>query len=48
MDAGSELLRAAGPVIAALAAVLLFDRMTRRRGLDPPGFRAPLRRIASP
>ena len=46
MDAGSELLRAAGPVIAALAAVLLFDRMTRRRGLDPPGFRAPLRRIA--
>jgi hypothetical protein len=46
LDPAMELLRAAGPVIAALAAVLLFDRMTRRRGLDPPGFRAPLRRIA--
>lgn len=46
VDPAMELLRAAGPVIAALAAVLLFDRMTRRRGLDPPGFRSPLRRIA--
>lgn len=45
MGAG-ELLRAIGPVVLALAAVLLFDHMTRRRGLDPPGFRVPLRRIA--
>lgn len=41
-----ELLRTLGPVVAALAAVLLFDHMTRRRGLDPPAFRMPLRRIA--
>jgi membrane protease YdiL (CAAX protease family) len=40
-------LRTLGPVAAALAAVLLFDHMTRRRGLDPPGFREPLRRIAA-
>lgn len=46
MDAGRELLRTIGPVAAALGAVLLFDQMTRRRGLDPPGFREPLRRIA--
>jgi membrane protease YdiL (CAAX protease family) len=42
-----EALRTIGPVAAALGAVLLFDHMTRRRGLDPPGFREPLRRIAS-
>jgi membrane protease YdiL (CAAX protease family) len=41
-----EALRMLGPVVAALGAVLLFDHMTRRRGLDPPGFREPLRRIA--
>jgi membrane protease YdiL (CAAX protease family) len=41
-----ELLRSIGPVVAALGAVLLFDHMTRRRGLDPPAFREPLRRIA--
>ncbi len=45
MDAGQEVLRTIGPVVLALAAVLLFDHMTRRRGLDPPGFRVPLRRI---
>ena len=42
-----EALRTIGPVVAALGGVLLFDHMTRRRGLDPPGFRAPLRRIAA-
>lgn len=42
-----EVLRTIGPVAAALGAVLLFDHMTRRRGLDPPGFREPLRRIAA-
>ena len=42
-----EWLRSIGPVMAALGAVLLFDHMTRRRGLDPPGFREPLRRIAA-
>jgi membrane protease YdiL (CAAX protease family) len=41
-----EALRMLGPVVAALGGVLLFDHMTRRRGLDPPGFREPLRRIA--
>lgn len=46
MDAAGEILRTVGPVAAALGAVLLFDHMTRRRGLDPPGFRVPLRRIA--
>lgn len=42
-----EALRTLGPVAAALGAVLLFDHMTRRRGLDPPGFREPVRRIAA-
>lgn len=42
-----ELLRILGPAVAALAATLLFDHMTRRRGLDPPGFRDPARRFAS-
>ena len=42
-----EALRTIGPVAAAAGAVLLFDDMTRRRGLDPPGFREPLRRIAA-
>lgn len=46
MDTGGEVLRTIGPVVLALAAVLLFDHMTRRRGLDPPGFRVQLRRIA--
>lgn len=42
-----ELLRLFGPVVAALGAALLFDRMTRRRGLDPPGFARPERRVAA-
>lgn len=42
-----ELLRLLGPVVAALGAALLFDRMTRRRGLDPPGFARPERRAAA-
>lgn len=42
-----EAVRTIGPVVAALGAVLLFDHMTRRRGLDPPGFAEPLRRIAA-
>ncbi|MEO8275092.1 MAG: type II CAAX endopeptidase family protein [Thermoanaerobaculia bacterium] len=42
-----EILRTAGPATAALAAALLFDHMTRRRGLDPPGFREPTRRFAA-
>ncbi len=41
-----EALRTLGPAVAALAAALLFDQMTRRRGLDPPGFRDPARRVA--
>lgn len=47
MDAGKELLRTVGPVVAAAGAAWLFDHMTRRRGLDPPGFRTPARRIAA-
>jgi len=42
-----EALRTIGPAVAALAAALLFDHMTRRRGLDPPGFRDPARRISA-
>ncbi len=42
-----EVLRTIGPAVAAAAAALLFDHMTRRRGLDPPGFREPVRRIAA-
>lgn len=47
MEAGKELLRTVGPVVAAAGAAWLFDHMTRRRGLDPPGFRTPARRIAA-
>ncbi len=42
-----EAVRTIGPVVAALGAVLVFDHMTRRRGLDPPGFAEPLRRTAA-
>lgn len=38
------LLRAAGPLALALLAAWAFDRMTARRGFDPPGFAAPWRR----
>lgn len=41
-----EALRAVGPALLALGAVLLLDRRSRRLALDPPGFRDPLRRIA--
>jgi membrane protease YdiL (CAAX protease family) len=40
-----ELLRQAGPAALAAAAALYLDRRTRRLGLDPPGFREPLRRV---
>ncbi len=43
MTAGA-LLRAFGPVVLALLAAGTFDRMTARRGFDPPGFAAPWRR----
>jgi membrane protease YdiL (CAAX protease family) len=39
-----ELLRAAGPALLALLAAWAFDRLTARRGFDPPGFAAPWRR----
>jgi membrane protease YdiL (CAAX protease family) len=41
-----DLLRAIAPVLLALGAVVWFDRRCRRRGLDPPGFREPARRVA--
>jgi len=39
-----ELLRVAGPALLALLAAWAFDRLTARRGFDPPGFAAPWRR----
>jgi membrane protease YdiL (CAAX protease family) len=41
-----EALRALAPGLLAIGAVLWFDRRCRRRGLDPPGFREPARRVA--
>lgn len=41
-----DLLRGLAPGLLALAAVVWFDRRCRRRGLDPPGFREPARRVA--
>lgn len=41
-----ETLRALAPVLLALGAVFWFDRRCRRRGLDPPAFREPARRVA--
>ncbi|HVT60456.1 MAG TPA: CPBP family intramembrane glutamic endopeptidase [Thermoanaerobaculia bacterium] len=39
------LLRLLGPLAAALASAAVLDRMCRRKGLLPPGFRAPWRRL---
>jgi membrane protease YdiL (CAAX protease family) len=39
-------LRLFGPLLLALAAVYLVDRLTARKGLLPPGFRRPGRRAA--
>ncbi len=36
-----EWLRTVGPVLLAVATAFAVDRLTVRRGLDPPGFRAP-------
>jgi len=36
-----DLLRAIGPAALALVAVLVIDALTRRRGLQPPGFQIP-------
>jgi membrane protease YdiL (CAAX protease family) len=41
-----ELLRTGLPPLAAVGATVAFDLATRRRGLDPPGFREPARRVA--
>jgi membrane protease YdiL (CAAX protease family) len=38
------LLRAVGPAVLALLATAAFDRLTARRGFDPPGFAVPWRR----
>jgi len=40
-----ELLLGLLPFAAAAGFVALFDRASRRRGLDPPGFRQPARRL---
>lgn len=40
-----HILRTLGPPALALAATLLLDAGARRRGLDPPGFREPARRV---
>jgi len=39
-----DLLRAVGPPTLAVTAALAFDRLAAARGLDPPGFRDPVRR----
>jgi membrane protease YdiL (CAAX protease family) len=38
-------LRTVGPPLLAVLAAVGFDRMAAARGLDPPGFRDPIRRI---
>jgi membrane protease YdiL (CAAX protease family) len=42
-----QMLRAAVPVLLGIAASFLLDRMCAARGLYPPGFRAPWRRMAA-
>jgi membrane protease YdiL (CAAX protease family) len=46
-----EIVRLGGPLLAALGAAILVDTVTRRRGLDPPGFAlessGPARRAAA-
>lgn len=42
-----EILRLIAPPLLALLAAVFIDRMTARRGLDPPGFQAPWRRLAA-
>jgi hypothetical protein len=41
------LLRLLGPAAVALLATWAFDRLCRRRGLMPPGFRRLWRRVAA-
>ena len=41
---GTAILRAVAPLALALLAAWAFDRLTARRGFDPPGFAAPWRR----
>lgn len=43
----NALLRAVGPALLALLAAWAFDRMTARRGFDPPGFARPWRRATA-
>jgi membrane protease YdiL (CAAX protease family) len=43
----NEVIRLFGPALAAFAAAVAIDRAARRRGLDPPGFADPLRRVAA-
>jgi membrane protease YdiL (CAAX protease family) len=43
----SLLLRLFGPLVGALAAAWALDRLCRRKGLMPPGFRSPGRRAAA-
>lgn len=43
----SLLLRLLGPAAAALVATWAFDWLCRRKGLMPPGFRRPWRRVAA-
>ena len=42
-----EVLRLIAPPLLALLAAVVIDRMTARRGLDPPGFLEPWRRLAA-
>lgn len=42
-----QLLQSGGPIALAIVAAYGFDRLAAQRGLDPPGFRDPARRLAA-
>ncbi|MGE5234586.1 MAG: CPBP family intramembrane glutamic endopeptidase [Acidobacteriota bacterium] len=42
-----EILSTGGPILLALIAAYGVDRVARQRGLDPPGFADPVRRLAA-
>lgn len=43
----NDIVRLVGPALAAFIAAVAFDRVTRRRGFDPPGFAEPIRRATA-
>jgi membrane protease YdiL (CAAX protease family) len=47
LSTGAFVLRLGGPILAALATAVVFDRLCERRGLLPPGLAVPWRRALS-